>query len=154
MEEVVDRCGCINLREQFGWQYKIAYEESYYAEHGEGSRREDPWLQDIPCKFGCLMPWGGECLGANVAGHPLIAGRLRRLVCSTVRQDGDFGELTVSFHVDDFDQVAKIMQPERGRRVSAGERQRLLEMGRKTRFIFKEHGLQGQRSVLEEPKAA
>ena len=45
---------CINLKERFGDRFKVAYEESYYAQHGENARVEDPVYMIIPCKWGHL----------------------------------------------------------------------------------------------------
>ena len=137
--------GCVNLKERFGDRYKVTYEESYYAERSRHTV-VDPWLMIIPCKYGHIFPWGGELLAASVDGHPNIAGVVRRLACTTVRQQGDFGELTASFHVDDFDQLAKIMVPRRRRQVSETERNRLAEVGRRFRF---QHGYECEHSDLE-----
>jgi hypothetical protein len=63
-----------------------------------------------------------------------------------VRQQGDFGELTASFHIDDFDQLAKIMVPRRRRQVSEAERSRLAEIGRRSRF---QHGYEREYSGAE-----
>ena len=117
---------CINLKERFGQQYRVTYEESYYADRGVGARATDPWLMIVPCRFGHIFPHGGDRLAASVDGHPNVAGALRRLPCCRVHQDGDFGELTVLFDVADFDKVVQIMRPRRRRQVSAAERERLL----------------------------
>jgi len=119
----------VNLRERFGRRYRVEHEESYVADHGVGARVNDPWLQIIPCRFGHVFPHGGSTLAASVDGFPKIAGRLKRLSCCRVHQDGDFGELTVRFDVADFAKVARIMRPRRRRQVSLRERERLRAMG-------------------------
>ena len=93
---------CINLRERFGKRYRVGYEESYQAAHGDQARREDPELMVVRCRYGELFPWGGTELAASVGGHPNVAGMLRRMSCCRIVQDGDFGELTVVFDVVDF----------------------------------------------------
>jgi hypothetical protein len=120
---------CVDLRERFGRRYRIEYEPSYAAEYGVNARVHDPWLTIIPCRYGHIFPHGGSTLAASVDGFPKIAGRLKRLTCCRVHQDGDFGELTVLFNAADFAKVARIMRPRRRRRVSQRERERLREMG-------------------------
>ena len=111
---------CIDLKEKFGRRYRVAYEDSYFA---------DPWLLIVPCRYGHIFPHGGNLLAASVDGHPNVAGVLRRLSCCQIHQDGDFGEVTVIFDVADFAKVARIIQPRRRRQVSAQERDRLRGMG-------------------------
>jgi len=43
---------CINLRQRFGRQFKVAYEGSYQAQYGRYARVDDPWLQVIPGRRG------------------------------------------------------------------------------------------------------
>ena len=120
---------CIDLKARFDKRYRVVYEESYYADHGDGARREDPWLMILLCRYGHIFPHGGTTLAASVDGHPNVAGQLRRLKCCRVHQDGDHGELTARFDVADFAEVAQIMRPRRRRLVSAEQRERLRAMG-------------------------
>jgi hypothetical protein len=120
---------CTNLKAIFGHRHRVAYEESYRADRGDGARATDPWLQIIPCRYGHIFPHGGNLLAASVDGHPNVAGVLRKLPCCRVHHDGDFGELTVVFDVDHFDDVAAVIQPRRRRQVSTAERDRLRSMG-------------------------
>ena len=117
---------CINLREQYGKRYRVAYEESYNAAYGPRANREDLWLIIVLCRYGHVYPFGGNTLAASVDGHPNVAGLVRRLPCCQVWQDGDFGELTVLFDVADFDEIAKIMRPRRRRQVSPEQKAILL----------------------------
>jgi hypothetical protein len=123
---------CLNLKRRFGQRSRVTYKESYRAEHGPAARVEDPWLMIIPCKYGHLFPWDTTTLAASVDGHPSVAGRLRRLPCCRVHQDGDFGELTVLFNADDFPKVAQIMRPRRRRQARLTREQRQ-EIGRRLR---------------------
>ncbi len=123
------KANCVNLKKQFGRRYKVVYEESYFAEHGQNARVEDSVYMLIPCRFGHLFPHGGDVLAGSVDGHPKVANRMRRLKCCRVHQDGDDGELTVLFDVADFDRVAKIMRPRRRKQISEAERERLRAMG-------------------------
>ena len=43
---------CINLKERFGDRFKVAYEESYYAQHGPNARVEDPVYMILLCRHG------------------------------------------------------------------------------------------------------
>jgi len=119
----------INLKRRFYRRYRVTYEESYWAEYGPGARVEDPWLMILLCRYGHIYPHGGQMLAVSVDGHPNVAGRLRRLSCCRVHQDGDFEELAVIFDVADFAQVAEIMRPRRRRQVSPAERERLRAIG-------------------------
>ncbi len=116
--------GCVNLRERFGERYKVVYEESYRADRGERAFAPDPWLMTIPCRYGHILPWTADLLAVSVDGHPIMAGIIRRLSCCQVVQDGDFGELTVTFALDDFPKIAKIMRPHRRPQLSDEERDR------------------------------
>jgi hypothetical protein len=124
----------INLRRRFGRRYRVTYEESYWAEHGPNARIEDPQLMILLCRYGHMFPWQDSTLAASVDGYPKVASRLRRLKCCRIVQDGDFGELTVTFDLANFPQVAQIMRPRRRRQLSKSARQRLVEAGSKTRF--------------------
>ena len=120
---------CINLKQRFGRQFRVAYEEGYYVEHGDHARAEDPWLQVLLCKHGHIYPQGGDMLAASSDKRGPLAKALVGLDCTTVLQDGDDG-VNVTFHVDHFDKIATLLQPRRRRRVSEQERQRLAELGR------------------------
>ena len=114
----------LNLKARFGRRLKVEYEESYFAEYGPGARVEDPVLMVVACKWGEIHPAGGTTLAASVGGYPKVAGRLRRLKCCRVHQEGDHGELTVTFDVADFAKITKIMRPRRRRQVNLTPEQR------------------------------
>ena len=118
---------CVNLRRRFGDRYRIEFEDAYYAIAGERTKADKVWYQVIPCKWGTIYPYGDDILAAEVDGHPRIANRLRDQPFCRVHQDGDFGELTVLFHVNDIRKVAKIMRARRKRQISDEERAVLME---------------------------
>ena len=120
------RAECIDLAEQFGRRYRVENEESYFAQYGRRARVNDPWLKVLVCRHGEIYPFGGDALAASVDGHPKLAARLRRLECCRVIQDGDFGELTATFDVVDFRQVAKVMRPRLRRKLTAEQRAELI----------------------------
>jgi len=121
---------CINLKRQFGERYKVAYEESYAAEHGEHGRAEDPWLMIVLCQNGHICPWGGSNLAActNTAGA--VSKRLRALPFVEVVQDASDG-INATFDVKHFDEVAAIMKPRRRRRQTEAQKQVSVERLRK-----------------------
>lgn len=139
---------CINIVERFGDRFQIELDESYYGQYGESARKVDPWYQQIRCRYGSIYPFGGSTLAASVDGAPIIANRLRELSCCRVHQDGDFGELTVTFDVSDFATVAKLMKPKRRRRLT--EEQRRAAAARLAKYSFKPAG----QSDAEERKRA
>jgi hypothetical protein len=51
-----------------------------------------------------------------------MSGKIRRLPFVSVEQDGDDG-VNATFHVDRFDEVARIMKPRRRRRLSPEQRE-------------------------------
>ena len=135
---------CINLKARFGDRFVVDYEESYYAERTKRTI-EDPWLMIIPCRSGHIFPWGGERLAFSVdAGHIQLAGIIRRLSCCRIEQDGDDGETNASFHIDDFEAVAKVVHPKRRltRVMTPEQRERFKEVTRK--------GLEGLRKYREQ----
>ena len=113
---------CIDLKARFGRRYRVKFEECHEAEYGPGARTPDPWLMILLCKYGHIFPHGDNELAASVDGYPKVAGRLRRLPCCRVHQDGDDGELTVVFDAAHFPKVARILRPRRRRRVSPEQR--------------------------------
>ena len=139
---------CVNLRERFGDRYKVRCEESYYADRGAGARKEDPWLMILLGRYGHIFPWGGTTLAASVDGHPMIAGRVRRMDCCRVVQDGDFGELTVAFDVEHFDRVAKVMRARRRPRRTLTPEQRA-RLADRMRRINRQRQLQRQSTAQE-----
>ena len=124
---------CIDLKKQFGERYRIEYEESYLADRGDGARAKDPWLYVIRGKFGHVYPHGKSTLTVSVDGHPNIAAKFRRLKYLTVIQDGDDGELTAIFDVDNFERIAIIMKLRRRPRLSSEQRIRMAERMRRLR---------------------
>ena len=112
---------CIDLHEQFGDQFRVAYDESYRTERGNNGRLHDPWLMLLPCQHGHIYPHGGALLGASTDHRGPIANRLAALPFAIIVQDGDDG-LNVVFDVEAFDEVAAIMKPKRRRRLSTDKR--------------------------------
>jgi len=108
---------CINLWKRFRERYRITFDEAAALR----GRNGDPWLMQIPCRFGTIYPQGGEMLALEVDYHDFTAARLRRLGL-VFTQDGD-REKTFLFHVDRFEEVAAIVLPKRRRRLTPEHRE-------------------------------
>ena len=124
---------CIDLKCHFSDQYRVEFEESYYADHGERARTEDPWLMVVLCQHGHIYPHSHSQLGASTDRCGKTSNRLKRLACTTVAQDGSDG-VNVIFEVSDFEKVAKIMKPRRRRRQTPEQRQASIERLARYRF--------------------
>ncbi len=114
---------CINLREKYGDQFKVEFEESREAEHGENARTADPRLMVLLCNNGHIAPWGGSLLAACTDRPGPVATKLQRLpfVDLEKSQIGDDG-INAVFDVEHFETVVKIMQPRKRRRQSPEQR--------------------------------
>ena len=124
---------CVNLKRRFGDLYRVEFEESYVADHGDGARVENPWLTIIPCQRGHIYPHSHNQLGASTDRCGKITNQLKRLAFIEVVQDGEDG-VNVIFEVSDFEKVAEIMKPRRRRRQTPQQRQASIERLAKYRF--------------------
>ena len=118
-----------NLKTRFGKQYRINFDDAADA-HGRPRDKIDSYLQQIPCGFGTVFPFGGNYLAVDIDHHNVLANRVAKLPGCQMIQDGDF-EKTIRFHVDQFEAVAEIVKPYRKRRVSEKEKARLRSIGSK-----------------------
>ena len=133
----------INLRERFGRRLRIGYEESYFVEHGQNARVEDPALMIIPCHNGEIYPAGGSKLAASTNHPGRVANKLKAMACCAVYQDGDDG-ITVTFDVADFEQVAAVMKPRSKRTLNPEQKAKLVAAG-----IAHRRGRQEEKQVDE-----
>lgn len=141
---------CIDLKDLFGKRYRVTYEESYYAEHGDEGRAGDPWLQVICCQNGHIYPHGGDWLAASTNRRGAVATALTALECTEVLQDGDDG-LNVAFRVEHFEEVAALLKPRRKRLISEAERKRLAEMGRANLERYRQANVEASENERESP---
>lgn len=121
---------CIDLRQQFGSRYRIGHDPA--AKHEPGGMN-DPWLYTIPCKYGEVYPYGGECLAFHCKGTQM-RGIIKRAFPDFKIQnwsDPKDGDAIFVFHVDRFPKLAKIIKPRVRRYLSESQRQRIAEMPRK-----------------------
>jgi len=122
---------CINLQDRFGRQYRVGYEESYYAQYGPNATTVDPWYMEIRCQNGTIGPWGGDDLVACTKSAGPVAQALKALPFARVHQDGSDGA-NVVFPLERFDEVATIMRPRRKRCHSEVTREKLARTWFKT----------------------
>ena len=137
---------CVNLFERC--RYRVEHEPSYFADHGQKARREDPWLLVIRCHHGQIYPHGGELLGVSTDKRGGIAKRLAALDCVTVTQNGDDG-INATFHVDDLAAVAVVIKPRRRRKLT--EQQRAEQTARLKAYQFRPAVQRENRSQFRAP---
>ena len=94
---------CINLRERFGQQYRIGFDEA-------AENRNDPWTMNFPCRWGTIYPHSAEMLALDLDGHPKVAKQVAVIPGIVLHQDGN-EEKTFLFPVSLFDQVAALVEP-------------------------------------------
>jgi len=139
---------CIDLSERFGQQYRVEYEESYFAQYGRRARVNDPWLKIIPCRAGHICPWGGSKLAAVTNNAGPTARKLAALPGAILWQDGSDGA-TVLFDVALFSRVAKLMHPKRRRKPPTEAQLAALTKGRRPfgRIPVDKHAPEGRPCV-------
>ena len=108
---------CVNLRDRFGRQFKVTYEESYWAAYGPNATRDDPWYQIIPGARGHVYPHSAAMLAAASDTSGPTARRLMALPFVQVHTDGSDG-VTVLFPPERLDDMADLLRLRRPRRVS------------------------------------
>jgi hypothetical protein len=123
---------CLNLRDLFGHMYRVTFDPAYDPKY---KRQDglDPWMMQIPCRFGTIYPQGGTKLAVEIDGHNRIAHKVIGTGVAKLMQDGD-REKTLVFDLTDFDVVAPIVQPRRRRHLSEENIARLVAMGAPHRF--------------------
>ncbi len=128
---------CINLREQFGREYRIGHDPAYFADYGARARVDDPWLQIIPGGRGHIYPHGGDLLAVATNGRGPIVAKLAAVPSVAVVQDGTDG-INATFPLESFAEVAGLIQARRRRkRLSPEHRAKLVAAGAASRF---QHG--------------
>lgn len=125
---------CLDLDKLFGGRFKLSWDESR-----EGMNK-DPFLRVLLCRYGEIYPYGGEYLGLWVKeGCSRIAGMIKNLDFIKENenesvQDGDGGELTVLFTLNEFDLISEIVQPRKKRLLGDEHKQKLMESNIGFRF--------------------
>lgn len=137
--------GCVNLMERFGRKYRIGFDPAYDP---KGKHQLDPWMMQIPCRFGTIYPHGGDWLAIEIDGHRIIRKRLERLGCIQTYTSGD-GDGTFLFRVDDLPKVAKLVHPHRKARLTPEQRQAAADRLRAYHFQPGSTAASGANSTLE-----
>lgn len=142
---------CVNLREMFGKRWRISWDPAYEPRY-VAKEDHDPWMMQIPCKWGItIYPHGGESLAVEVDGHNRIAKKLGAIPGVVLHQDGD-DEKTFLFPITVFDPVAAIVDPKRVKQMTDEQKAKLIEAGQV--YQFKAGAKKGfpERQAPEKPK--
>ena len=123
---------CINLRQAYGEDFRIGIDPAYDAP-GLHLDKLDPWCFILPCRYGCIWPYGGQVLAVDIDYHGRVAKKVAELRGVWVLCDGD-REKTYLFHARMFDQVAALVMPRRRRKMS--EEQKAANIDRLKPFQF------------------
>lgn len=132
----------VNLRELFGSRYRVVLDESARQEPGGN---QDPWLFQIPCKFGDFYPHSDSQIGFYCKSGRIRDRLHRELPDIEVNQMGD-GEAVFLFAPEQFDLVVRYAKPKRKpgpRRLSADHRNVLVSAGVAHRFASDSTGDKG-----------
>jgi hypothetical protein len=120
-----DRMQCVNLKERFGTRYRITFDPAYVPRDVPRDKL-DPWMMQVPGRYGSIYPPGGTKLVVEIDGHSTIKARVGRLDCCEPYQIGEgFGAFL--FDAADFNTVAKIIRSHRKRQFSEERRAKLRE---------------------------
>jgi hypothetical protein len=141
---------CIDLKERFGRRYRVEYEESYYAEYGPNVHTHDPWYMILPCQKGHIFPHGDNLLGVATNSRGPVVKRLQAIRGLRILQDGDDG-INAVFLVDVFEDVAKVMNPRRRRRLSPEQKAQAVARLRKHQFSPAAQGRENERTRIAQP---
>jgi len=110
----------INLREKFGEQFRITFDESY--DH-KGIRVKDPAYMQIPCRLGTIYPFGGDYLCLEIDNHPGASKKISKITGIELVQDGQ-KEKTFKFPVSVFEEIAIIVVPKKKRKLNLTDEQK------------------------------
>jgi hypothetical protein len=115
---------CVDLKQLYGDRYRITVDR----ESAAGPRDRDPWVLQLPGRYGLIYPYSATHLAVMVDHHPNVTAQLRALGL-TCCQDGD-RETTFLFTPEQFPAVAALVHPRRRPQLSPEERERLRAVGR------------------------
>ena len=104
----------IDLRAEFGHRWRIGLDEA------AAGRWKDPWYYRIVCRYGDIVPWGGDLLAASTHGAGAVANRLMTLAGVEIVHDGDDGA-TVVFPKPLLKSVTAVMKPRTVRRATPAQ---------------------------------
>src|SRR5205085_98126 len=117
-----------NLLSAYGTRFRITFDEAYSARNRPRSHL-DPWMMEIPCRFGTIYPYGGAKLAVEMRCGPKST-QLAALPGVQLSQDGD-RELTFLFDAVDFSKVSAIVHPKRRRVLTDAHKAKLAATGKR-----------------------
>jgi len=115
----------INLKDIYGKQYKIELDE---AAKYEVNGKNDPWLFQIPCRYGHIYPYSDKFLAFYCIGTKTKGKIIREQPDIELVQDGDI-EGVFLFTLDQFNTIAKHAKPKTKRRLSPEHKAKLILAG-------------------------
>jgi hypothetical protein len=142
---------CVNLMELYGNRYRITWDPAYDP---KGVHIKEPWMMQIPCERGTILPWGAAWLAVEVDYHPQTARKVAAIAGVQLVQDGDH-EKTFAFPVGVFEEVAALVKPRKRRKChlspeqlrAGGERLARARRSRKAQGIFQGDVAEGKPEV-------
>ena len=163
----------MRLSERTNGRYKIILEESWYYERTEVREPDKRWYERIPCKGGafisfycepgpvCLM-WGGGCPlplpDCREHGEMILQLWTPRpknalIIWKKIKGKDSChfdlmdGEACIFFPAHLVPLVAELAGARRKRRLSPEARARLAEVGKATRFLPQDHGIESKETA-------
>lgn len=112
---------CINLKKEFGKQYKITYDPAFDSK-GLRVANLDPWMMQVSCQRGVIYPFGGSTLAVELDGRGPTIKRLEALAGVQPYTRGD-RDATFLFDISLFNAVASVVLPRRRRQLTEEQRQ-------------------------------
>ncbi len=134
----------IDLRAAYGHRYKITMDE---AAKFDPAGKNDPWLFQIPCRYGHIYPHSDKLLAYYCCGKKIRAHLHREHPELEVPQWTDDYEAVFLFPLELFETIAEYAKPKIRRRLSERRRKRLIEAGRAHQFCLE---LRGPQSSLDD----
>jgi hypothetical protein len=96
---------CPDLRKLFGIRFQLTRDPAC-------KDKRDPWMVQVPCRYGVIYPYGPGLLAVECDGHRKVANELADVPGLRLVQDGD-GEWTFLFPLDLAETVFRIVRPKR-----------------------------------------
>ena len=122
------------------------------ADGSAEARNKDPWMLQMPCQFGTILPHGPDRLSVEVDNHRYISAKpcpsLPGLV--DTHQDGQH-EKTFVFPVEMFRQVADIVRPRKRRQMTPEQREAASERLAAWKFSAHQGGENDLESIQGDP---
>jgi hypothetical protein len=99
---------CVDLNKRFGRKYQVDSEGPPINSRPYAHL----WNQEIPCQKGVIFPIGGDLLCLELEGYPVTADRIAAMP-DTWMSYACYGIRHFAFHVDLFDEIARVVHPKK-----------------------------------------